>query len=29
MDETAAFSIPLDFKSHDGKTRINAKLWTS
>ena len=28
MDETAAFSIPLDFKSHDGKTRINAKLWT-
>lgn len=23
------FSVPLDFTSHDGKTRINAKLWTS
>ena len=22
-------SVPLDFTSHDGKTRINAKLWTS
>ena len=21
--------VPLDFASHDGKTRINAKLWTS
>ena len=28
MNEFEAFSIPLDFKSHDGKTRINAKLWT-
>lgn len=23
------FSVPLDFTSHDGKTTINAKLWTS
>ena len=23
------FSIPLDFTSHDGRTRINAKVWTS
>ena len=23
------FSVPLDFMSHDGETRINAKLWTS
>jgi len=22
------FTIPLDYTSHDGKTRINAKLWT-
>lgn len=22
-------SVPLDYTSHDGKTRINAKLWTS
>ena len=29
MTESSRFSIPLDFTSHDGKTRINAKLWTS
>ena len=23
------FTVPLDFTSHDGKTRIQAKLWTS
>ena len=23
------FTVPLDFSSHDGKSRINAKLWTS
>lgn len=23
------FSIPVDFTSHDGKTRINAKIWTA
>lgn len=23
------FTIPLDFLSHDGKTRINAKVWSS
>ena len=29
--ETAAdvITVPIDFISHDGKTRINAKLWTS
>ena len=29
MADSTLFSIPLDFASHDGKTRINAKLWTS
>lgn len=23
------FTVPIDFISHDGKTRVNAKLWTS
>lgn len=23
------FTVPLDFTSHDGRTRINAKVWTS
>ena len=25
----SAIVVPLDYASHDGKTRINAKLWTS
>ena len=29
MADSTQISIPLDFASHDGKTRINAKLWTS
>ena len=28
-EPSPVFSVPLDFTSHDGKTRINAKLWTS
>lgn len=28
-NQTDQFAIPIDFASHDGKTRINAKLWTS
>ena len=29
MANASVFSVPLDYTSHDGKTRINAKLWTS
>ena len=25
----AVFTVPIDFASHDGKTRIRAKIWTS
>ena len=25
----AVFAVPIDFASHDGKTRIRAKIWTS
>lgn len=25
----SVFTVPLDYLSHDGKTRINAKVWTS
>lgn len=25
----AVFTVPVDYASHDGKTRINAKIWTS
>ena len=25
----SVFTVPIDYTSHDGKTRINAKIWTS
>ena len=29
MEDSSQFSIPIDFASYDGKTRISATLWTS